>query len=112
MTVQIVIGTEQFSGNPANLLFSCKAPEGWRSPRRFAYFNNHHVTHSVLECGGPPPLFHGAISNCTNVNRTCYNSYEGSTFKAAARNLIPTVILLFSAISTGCPSAMCRWWPC
>ena len=71
IAVQIVIGTERFSGNPANLLFSRKAPEGWRSPRRFAYFNNHHVTHSVLECGGPPPLFHGAISNCANVNRTC-----------------------------------------
>jgi hypothetical protein len=36
---QIVIGTEQFRGNPANLSFSCKAPEDWRSPRRFAYFN-------------------------------------------------------------------------
>jgi hypothetical protein len=39
---------------------SVKAPEGWRSPRRFAYFRNHHVAHSVLDCGGPPPLFPGA----------------------------------------------------
>jgi hypothetical protein len=35
----------------------CKAPEGWRSPGRFAYFRNHRVAHSVLECGGHPPLF-------------------------------------------------------
>jgi hypothetical protein len=49
IAVQIVIGTEQFGGNPANLSFSCKAPEGWRSPRRFAYFKNHRVAHSVLE---------------------------------------------------------------
>jgi hypothetical protein len=73
MAVQIVIGTEQFSGNPANLSFSCKAPEGWRSPGRCAYFSNHRVTHSVLECGGPPPLFHEAISNGVNVNWNCYS---------------------------------------
>jgi hypothetical protein len=34
-----------------------KAPEGWRSPRRFAYFRNQRIAHGVLECGGPPPLF-------------------------------------------------------
>jgi hypothetical protein len=73
MAVQIVIGTEQFGGNPANHSFSCKAPEGWRSPGRCAYFSNHRVTHSVLECGGPPPLFHGAISNDINVNWNCYS---------------------------------------
>ena len=50
--------------------FSCKAPEGWRSPRRFAYFRNHRVAHRVLECGGPPPLSPGAISNCVNVTGT------------------------------------------
>jgi Zn-dependent protease len=35
-----------------------KAPGGWRTPRRFALFRNHRVAHSVLDCGGPPPLFH------------------------------------------------------
>ena len=44
-------------GNLADVPSSCKAPEGWRSPRRFADFRNHRVTRSVLECGGPPPLF-------------------------------------------------------
>ena len=44
-------------GNLADVPPSCKAPEGWRSPRRFADFRNHRVTRSVLECGGPPPLF-------------------------------------------------------
>jgi len=39
-------------------------------------------------------------------------SYEGSSVKEPSRNLIPTVILPSSAISTGCPSAMRRWWPC
>ena len=34
-----------------------KAPEGWRTPKRFAYFRNHRVAHSVMDCGGPPPLF-------------------------------------------------------
>jgi hypothetical protein len=69
---QIVIGTERFRGNPANLSFSCKAPEGWRSPKRVAYFGNHRVARSVLDCGGPPPLFRGIISNCANVNRNRY----------------------------------------
>jgi hypothetical protein len=82
-------------GNLADISSACKAPaavapkrrygaprrrKGWRSPRRFAYFRNHRVAHSVLECppsavllrpssavallrrmertgGGPPPLF-------------------------------------------------------
>jgi hypothetical protein len=57
IAIQIVIGTEQFIENPARPSTACKAPEGWRSPRRFAYFRNRRVAHCVLECGGPPPLF-------------------------------------------------------
>ncbi len=34
-----------------------KAPEGWRSPKRFALFVSRRQTLRVLECGGPPPLF-------------------------------------------------------
>src|ERR1019366_7900007 len=34
-----------------------KAPEGWRSPRRFARNENRNERASVLDCGGPPPLF-------------------------------------------------------
>ena len=34
-----------------------KAPEDWRTPRRFAFYESRHVARSVLECGGPPPFF-------------------------------------------------------
>ena len=34
-----------------------KAPEGWRSPRRFARLVNHRQTLCVMDCGDPPPLF-------------------------------------------------------
>jgi len=34
-----------------------KAPESWRSPRRSALLEAHEPRASVLECGGPPPLF-------------------------------------------------------
>jgi hypothetical protein len=34
-----------------------KAPEDWRSPRRFANTVVAAKCASVLECGGPPPLF-------------------------------------------------------
>src|ERR1700690_4107853 len=44
-------------GNLADILFAGKAPEDWRTPGRFAYFKNHRVTRSVLDYGGPPPLF-------------------------------------------------------
>jgi hypothetical protein len=37
--------------------FPRKAPEDWRSPRRFADYENHPVARSALGCGGPPPLF-------------------------------------------------------
>jgi hypothetical protein len=33
-----------------------KAPEGWRSPKRFARNGQTAQRASVLECGGPPPL--------------------------------------------------------
>lgn len=33
-----------------------KAPEGWRSPGRFALSETPEPRASVLECGGPPPL--------------------------------------------------------
>jgi hypothetical protein len=34
-----------------------KAPEDWCTLKRFANQENHRVARSVLECGGPPPLF-------------------------------------------------------
>jgi hypothetical protein len=37
-----------------------RAPEGWRSPRRFASDGSTVQRASVLECGGPPPLFRWA----------------------------------------------------
>ena len=37
-----------------------KAPEGWRTPRRFAHLVVIGQRASVLDCGGPPPLFHRA----------------------------------------------------
>ena len=33
-----------------------KAPEGWRTPRRFVFTARLVPRASVLECGGPPPL--------------------------------------------------------
>jgi hypothetical protein len=32
--------------------------KGWRSPKRFAGFLGRGARASVLDCGGPPPLFH------------------------------------------------------
>ena len=57
------------------------APRRWkdgRTPRRCAYFKNHRVAPSVLDCGpdasGPlfPEAFPKGISNCANVNWNCY----------------------------------------
>jgi len=47
-------------GSLADTSFFGKAPEDWRTPRRFADFRNHRVARSVLDCGGPPPLFSAA----------------------------------------------------
>ena len=48
-----------------------KAPEGWRSPRRSALFEVHEPRASVLECGGPPPLF--------IYLPKCINPFQGSS---------------------------------
>jgi len=55
--LKLVRAHKSSCGKLADVSFACKAPEGWRTPRRFAYFRNHCDAHSVLECGGPPPLF-------------------------------------------------------
>jgi hypothetical protein len=34
-----------------------KAPGDWRTPKRFAFSQVSGQRASVLECGGPPPLF-------------------------------------------------------
>ncbi len=47
-----------------------QAPEDWRTPRRFTYFRNHHVAHSVLDCGGPPPLFPEAYQTMPGLTGT------------------------------------------
>jgi hypothetical protein len=38
-------------------LDSDKAPEDWSTPRRFAHTQVAENRASVLDCGGPPPLF-------------------------------------------------------
>ena len=59
----------------ADISSSCKAPEGWRTPRRFAYFKDHRVTHSVLDCGGPPPLFPTAYQTEPMLTGTAIGHY-------------------------------------
>jgi hypothetical protein len=39
-----------------------KAPEGWRTPRRFAFAEPRTNFRQVLDCGGPPPLFPDTIA--------------------------------------------------
>ncbi len=43
--------------NCGNRNSNLKAPEDWRTPKRFAQFDKRPRTRSVLDCGGPPPLF-------------------------------------------------------
>jgi hypothetical protein len=45
--------------NGRRLLAPNKAPEGWRTPRRWRDCVRPSCTRSVLECGGPPPLSDG-----------------------------------------------------
>jgi hypothetical protein len=66
-TVHIVIGTQKFMRKVSS---SAIAPEGWRTPRRFAFFKNHRFAHSVLDCGGPPPLFPQANQTVPRSNVT------------------------------------------
>jgi hypothetical protein len=44
-------------GNLAGFSPSGKAPEGWRSPRRFAYFKNHLVARQRLGLRRPSAAF-------------------------------------------------------
>ena len=44
-----------------------KAPEGWRTPGRSAFAGRCVPRVSVLECGGPPPLFPGRFQNCAII---------------------------------------------
>src|ERR1035437_7003268 len=57
-------------GNLEASLSACKAPGDWRTPRRFAYFRNHRVARSVLDCGGPPPLFPEAYQTVPMLTAT------------------------------------------
>src|SRR5665647_857316 len=54
----------------AHLGLRGKAPEDWRSPRRCAHFKNHGVARSVLDCGGPPPLFPAAGQTVPMLTQT------------------------------------------
>ena len=51
-----------------------KAPEDWRTPKRFAYFNNHRVAPGVLDCGGPPPLFPEAYQTVLMLTGTAMDA--------------------------------------
>jgi hypothetical protein len=67
-------------GNLADISSAGKAPEDWRTPRRFAYFRNHRVARSVLDFrlrqtsarrgGGSPPLFPEAYQTVPRLTGT------------------------------------------
>jgi hypothetical protein len=62
MAVHIAIGAQKFMRKSRGyfvFLQSAGAPEDRRTPRRFAYFRNHRVARSVLDCGpdASGPLF-------------------------------------------------------
>jgi hypothetical protein len=64
--------------NLADTTPSGKAPEGWRSPGRFAYFRNHRIACSVLECGpdASAPLFPEAYQTVAQVNWNCSSVHQ------------------------------------
>ena len=49
-----------------------KAPEDRRTPRRFALPSRPRERASVLECGGPPPLFPSGPRNCPSFQHFCF----------------------------------------
>src|ERR1035437_8463665 len=90
-----------------------KVPGDWRTPRRFAYFRNHRVARSVLDCGGPPPLFPEACQTVpmltgtaiVKLHRSCW--LNGSFFletnlpnKKATRFIIEWLYDKFNQISS------------
>ncbi len=52
-------------GGLIKLAVKTRAPEDWRTPRRFALFMRIEIRASVLECGGPPPL--SSVLNNTSL---------------------------------------------
>jgi hypothetical protein len=54
-------------GKRSNEIATCaatlvpKAPEGWRTPRRFAKFKDSGSGRQLLECGSLLPLFHPSL---------------------------------------------------
>jgi hypothetical protein len=51
---------------------SRKAPEDWRSPRRFARTGGCRLTRQRLGLRRPSAAFPCGISNCANVNQNCH----------------------------------------
>ena len=55
---QVALARQAGAAGPAKNSSTLKAPEDWRTPRRFALSGVARIRASVLDCGGPPPLFH------------------------------------------------------
>jgi hypothetical protein len=70
---QFILILAQSSSCPKPVAFRCphKAPGDWRSPKRSADFKHPRTARSVLDCGGPPPLFSEAAGNRANVKGKC-----------------------------------------
>jgi hypothetical protein len=76
---------------PFATFFQPKAPEGWRTPRRFAHSVVIGPRASVLECGGPPPLFHRAPNPHAISNTLCPLRPPG-TRRGRARHSVRAVV--------------------
>ena len=68
-----------------------KAPEGWRTPRRFATSGRHRERASVLDCGGPPPLLkrkpRKPRENKSRIPIRVFGVFRGSPSAANAHTL-------------------------
>src|ERR1035437_9583947 len=67
-----VSGIWQFRLTLTHLASRRKAPEDWRTPRRWRASPRFSRARSVLDCGGPPPLFHRTFRNCAKIKLNCY----------------------------------------
>ncbi len=64
---------------------AAKAPEDWSTPGRFAFAPVTVLRASVLECGGPPPLFPPARQTVPGPAATLMAAPAAAYFLSAAR---------------------------
>ena len=97
------------SGSRAAFVAWLKAPEGWRSPRRCANSGGPSCARSVVECGGPPPLWLDKVMDRSKIEAMNLRVVHHKTAALTRTDVVVVIAVLAVLALLSAPYFLARY---